>query len=337
MNFPNIKDFCNGRDYAQAVDLPIADGQMRNGEIYLANDNRFTESTFSQPLTTYAVGGWAQNNLDATLTALVGTPVLAPQRFTYKVFSNVEAFRSGSTEEDRRAIGSEYKAATLTNSEASGELVDRGLIMALDKRQLQDGIWTEQKAVDYLLTRLKINQIRRAHALLVASATNTAKTWLSTFTKDPDTEILTEVQAYHTATGIYPNTVVLGKSAALGRLQQHRNQATAGAFAGAQMSYAELATMLGVRSVSQIDSAYQSSATAKTVVGNSIVLVHHREESGLGMDPSNIRYFYGPTPSGQRVTAFRYEVGSSQVVVGVQHYELMVIPYTGGIRTLTIS
>jgi hypothetical protein len=337
MNTPII-DLCNGKQYADAVDLPMESQDLQNGQIYLANDARFSQATFNQPLTTYAVGGWAQPAVDRQIEALVGAPIQVGNRFNYKVWSNVEAFRSGNTEEDRRAIGAEYKAVNMTNTEVNAQTVDRGLIFPLDKRELQEGVFTEQMAIDHLITRLKINQLRRAHALLVAAATNTAKTWLTGFTKDPDMEVYTEVQAYHTATGIWPNTVTYGKQAKLGRFLQLRNQATAGAFAGASaMTMEQIATAVQVENAYDIDVSYQSSATAKTAIGNAIAMVHYAARTANKYDPSNIRYFWSPTVGGGRVEAFRYEVGSSQVVVGVRHCELIAIPFTGGIRTLTIS
>jgi len=337
MNTPII-DLCNGRQYADAVGLPMESQDLQNGQIYLANDARFSQSTFNQPLTTYAVGGWAQPGIDAQIDGLVGTPIQVSNRFSYKVWSNVEAFRSGGTEEDRRAIGAEFKAVNLTNTEVNAQTTERGLIFPIDKRELQEGVFTEQMAIDHLITRLKINQLRRAHALLVAAATNTAKTWLTTFTKDPDMEVYTEVQAYHTSTGIYPNTVSYGKQALLGRFLQLRNQATAGAFAGAaSMTMPQIATSVRVENAYELDVAYQSSATAKTAIGNTIAMVHYAARTANKYDPSNIRYFWSPTVGGARVEAFRYEVGSSQVVVGVRHCELIAIPFTGGIRTLTIS
>lgn len=333
-----IIDLCNGRAYADAVGLPMETQDLQNGEIYLANDARFSQATFNQPLTTYAVGGWAQPGIDAQLEGLVGTPIQVSNRFSYKVWSNVEAFRSGSTDEDRRAIGAEYKAVSLTNTEVNAQTVDRGLIFPIDKRELQEGVFTEQMAIDHLITRLKINQLRRAHALLVAAANNTNYTWLSGFTRDPDMDVYTAVQAYHTNSGIYPNTVCYGKQAILGRFRQCRAQATAGAFAGsAAMTMPQIATAVRVQSAYEVDVAYQSSATAKAAIGNEYVLVHFAARTANKYDPSNIRYFWSPTVGGSRVEAFRYEVGSSQVVVGVRHCELIAIPFTGGIQRLTIA
>ena len=53
--FPQTIDFSNGQDYAKAVDLPYqTKDDLEPGQIYVANDDRFTQGSFSQPLTNFA-------------------------------------------------------------------------------------------------------------------------------------------------------------------------------------------------------------------------------------------------------------------------------------------
>ena len=81
------------------------------------------------------------------------------------------------------------------------QVANRGLIMVLDKDELAEGVMTENDAVAYLTNRLKLNQIRRASALLIAAATDQARTWTSG-TRDADMDMITEVNNYQAAAGI---------------------------------------------------------------------------------------------------------------------------------------
>jgi len=268
------------------------------------------------------------------LTAYVGAPVLVNKRFNYKVWANAEALKSET--DDIRAVGAEFQEVRRGTSEVNTQTAPRGLIMVLDREELNAGVVTEQGAVQYLTQRLQLNQIRRASALLIAAATNTGRVWLSG-TLDADMNCITAVNAYQVATGIDPNTVIFGRTAWLGRITTLRGLATAGGFAGAAKNEAELAAFLNVDQVYRANATYQSATATKTLIGASLALFYYKSMSGMQYDPSNIKYFYSPAPSGGRLEAFRYEEGSSKVVVGVRHNELLAITYSGGIQSITVT
>jgi hypothetical protein len=148
---------------------------------------------------------------------------------------------------------------------------------------------------------------------------------------------ITAINAYQVAAGIDPNTAIYGRTAWLGRITALRGLTTAGGFAGAAKNEAELAAFLNIDQVYRANALYQSATATKTLIGASKVLFYYKSMSGMQYDPSNIKYFYSPAPSGGRIEAFRYEEGSSKVVVGVRHNELLAIAYSGGIQSLTIS
>lgn len=334
--FPQVTDVSNARDYARVVDMPYDMGSgLETGQIYVANDSRFTAGAYNQPLTNFAVGGWANTGLEQELLLYTGAPVQTTKRFSYKVWSNAEALKSETTD-DIRAVGGDFKDVRLGNTEVNTQVANRGLIMVLDKDELAEGVMTEQDAVAYLTARLKLNQIRRASALLIAAATNTARTWTSG-TRDADMDLVTAVNAYQAAAGIDCNTVLFGRSAWAGRLTTLRALASAGGFAGAGMNTNELAAWLNMDTVGRVNATYQSATATKTVVGSSIILFFKRALSGMKMDPSNIKYFWSPTTGGGQISAFRYEEGSKRVIVGVEHNELLAITYSGGIQTITVS
>lgn len=335
MNFPAITDFTNAKDYANAVGIPYdSGGELKTGEVYIANDTRFAASNYNVALTNFAVGGWANSGLEQELTAYVGAPVLVSRRFNYKVWANSEALKSET--DDLRAVGAEFQEVRRGTSEVNTQTAPRGLIMVLDREELNAGVITEQGAVQYLTQRLQLNQIRRASALLIAAATDTARTWLTT-TPDADMHAITAINAYQVAAGIDPNTAIYGRTAWLGRITALRGLTTAGGFAGAAKNESELAAFLNIDQVYRANALYQSATATKTLIGASKVLFYYKSMSGMQYDPSNIKYFYSPAPSGGRIEAFRYEEGSSKVIVGVRHNELLAITYSGGIQSLTIS
>jgi hypothetical protein len=273
--------------------------------------------------------------MDQEFQAYVGAPIRTSKRFNYKVWTNAEALTSDTTD-DLRAIGGDFKAVNLTNSEVNTATQNRGLVMILDKDEVQEGVMTEQMAVGYLMNRIKLNQIRRASALLIAAAADQTRTWL-TGTRDADMDALTEVHEYHTATGIWPNTLVYGRAAWLGRQTTLRAQAYAGAFASSEWNESQVASFLGVDLVARVKASYQSAAATKTVIGSAKILVFYRASSAMREDPSNIKYFWSPTESGGPVAAFRYEEGRKKIVVGVEHNELLAITYSSGVQMITVN
>lgn len=331
-----ITDFTNARDYARAVGMQLAsESNLEVGQIYVANDSRFTSATFNQPLTNFAVGGWNQVGLDAELRAYVGAPIQVSRRFNYKVWTNADYHKS-ETSDDLRAIGGDFKEVRRSNSEVNTQVANRGLIMVLDKDELAEGVITEQMAVSYLTERLKLNQIRRASALIIAAASDQARTW-SSGTRDADLDAITELNDYQGTAGIDANTVIYGRSAWTNRLVTLRALATAGGFANAGMSADELAGFLNVDQVYRANAVYQSATATKTVVGTTKILFFRKSNSGMREDPSNIKYFWAPTTSGGQVAAFRYEEGGKKVIIGVEHNELLAITYSGAIQTITVS
>ena len=75
----------------------------------LANEDRFTASYFSTPLTAYTVGWQDPENLEALVDFLCPR-VPVQRRFEYKLAINKERFFSGNFSMTSRAIGSEASA-----------------------------------------------------------------------------------------------------------------------------------------------------------------------------------------------------------------------------------
>ena len=334
-SFPQVTDISNARDYARVVEMPYDTGSgLENGQIYVANDSRFTAGAYNQALTTFAVGGWNNTGLERELMLYTGAPVMVSKRFSYKVWTNAEALKSDLTD-DIRAVGGDFKEVRLGNTEVSTQVANRGLIMVLDKDELAEGVMTENDAVAYLTNRLKLNQIRRASALLIAAAGDQTYTWSSA--ADADANMETQINVAQGVSGMDPNTALYPRSVWTLRRTALRALTTAGGFANAGFTEQELASYLGLDTAARVTATYQSATATKTVVGSNKAILFRRALSGMKMDPSNIKYFWAPTGGGGPISAFRYEEGAKRVIVGVETNELLAITYSGGIRTLTIS
>jgi hypothetical protein len=311
-------------------------GNLAHGQIALANDARFVEANFNQPLTTYAVGGW--DRLDITPELDFFAPqVPVPRRFTYAEWLNAESLLSDASEDDLRAIGADFKRVEYKSTKTEAKTDNRGLTMRVDMDEVADKANWQQHYTMVLLNRLKRNALRRAVALLSAAGTNTARTWDTTAGKDPDQDVSTILVTATNSSGIRPNRVGYGETAWAKRQLAHRAQAGAGGFASAGMTPEQVAAFLNVDQVLVSRSRYQSAAAAKSEVVANLVLSFIAYSGGGVEDPSNIKRFVSPTASGGPVRVYVQQVNSKLWDLTVEHYELIKIVSTLGIRKETIS
>jgi len=331
-----IHDFANAADYARAVGLSvdIGNNDLEHGQILLANDSRFNQSFFSQGLTDFAVGGWNNLDLNREVEAIFGRPVAVPRRFSHKVWDNAEAFLS-DPDEDSRAIGGDFKSVRLTTTEVERKTLNRGLIYVLDTDEITDLTMEEQSAALYLTNRLLLNSIRRGVALIDAAGINTARTWNSS--ANPDSDLRTSLRTAADVSGLRPNNQIFGDAAWDIRWGSYAAQATAGAFGGVPLTPESLAAQLGLERVFISKARYSSAAAVRTGIVANKIWSYYTSMSGRREDPSNIKRFYTPTLGGGPIRVFRQQVSEKKIVVGVEHYELIAVTYSSGIREETIS
>lgn len=306
----------------------------RPGEIYIANEDRFTESHFSEPLTAYAVGWKDPNNIEATLEFLAPT-VPTTRRFEYAKASNAEEFLSET--DDERAIGASFKLVEFTSSKVNAKTLNKGLTVRVDRDNVEGMPNWEQVYTNRIMRRLLRNELRRGVTLLSAAATNTAVTWDTSAGKDPDQDVKTRLIAGADLAGVYPTRVLYGDTAWNKRGISHRAQNTAGGFSSASMNEAQVAAMLGVDQVMVSRERYSSSATARTQVVNNLVLAYIAEANMTPEDPSSIKRFVSAVEGGGRFRVYRQEVNSKLVDITVEHYSLIAVTSTLGIQKLTVS
>jgi hypothetical protein len=305
-----------------------------HGDICFANESRFNEAYFQQPLTDFAVGWKDPNDIEGTLN-FFAPRVLVPHKFEYAEMTNAEEFLSET--DDERAIGADFKSVEFTEKKPQAKTANRGLTIRIDRDQIAgDSTW-ELNTVARLLRRCFRNELKRALALLSAASTNTAKTWDVTAGKDPDQDVLSELVLATTASGIKPTNIGFGDTAWSKRVLAHRAQASAGGFASAGLSEAELASFLGVNKVLVSRERYQSAAAAKTEIVNNLVLMFTSMEGANIDDPTNLKRFVSETEGGGFYKVYRHEVGVKFIDVTVEYYSLIKVTSTLGARKFTIS
>jgi hypothetical protein len=311
------------------------DGKFDRPGLHLANDSRFIETHFSEPLTTYAVGWRDPNNLEATLDFLAPA-VEVGRRFEFKKATNAEEFLS-ETVDDLRAIGSDFKRVQYSGTDATSKTFNRGLTEIVDLDNVTGTSW-EQNVVARLQRRLLRNSIRRAFAGLSAAATNTNKVWGSS--ADPDADVRADLNTATTASGIRPNRVLYGEGAFHLRFAAYRAQNNAGAYASSAMTEAELAQLLMVDQVMVSKERYQSAAAAKTEIAGLKQISFYADSMANTEDPSNIKRFvtmHDANQGGGRWMVYRQQMSAKLVSITVAHYENIIITSTLGIRQITAS
>jgi hypothetical protein len=313
------------------VDALLADqgGANHPGEIYIANEARFTSATFSQPLTTFSVGWKDDQNILASLQ-FIAPEVVVGRRFEFKKSTNAEEFLSET--DDVRAIGSSFKRVEYKGTTVNEKTLNKGLTIRLDKDEMIDG--DEERAVLRLKTRLFRNDLRRAVAILLAiDSGGTNKTWGST--GKPDSDVMGAIISAGDSGGISPNRLLYGLAAWQLRYASYEQQATAGAFAALNQTADQVAQKLGLSGGRVSSERYQSAASTKSKVVGSFAVVFFGED-GVGKDdPSSVKRFVTPVgPEGARV--YRDEKDKF-VDITVEHYSNLVGTSSVGTAKLNIS
>lgn len=314
----------------------IADtGNLRAGQIALANEARFNAAYYSEEVTNYVVGWKDPNNIQDTLDFLF-PPVMVGRRFEYKLLDNNEFLLSES--DDVRAIGADFKRVEYKGSSQNEKTVNKGLTIRIDKDDAitkQPG-W-ENTIAARLKQRLLRNDLRRGITAVGDAATNVAKTWDASAGKDPDQDILDQLILGADASGLRSNRILFGETAWTKRLLSHRAQTSAGGYSSAGLTVEELKGLLMVSDIKLSRERYQNAAATKAKIVPDIVLMFFGENGVGPEDPSNTKRFWSPCEDGGEWRVYVEPVGSKFIDITVEHYSNLIVTATAGLRKLTIS
>jgi hypothetical protein len=320
--------------FAATLSPGLSGGHERIEEF---NASLLVESSFSEPLTEYAVG-FREPDLDAELE-FFAPEVPVGRRFEYATADSDEEFLSDN-DDDLRAIRADFPEVEYTGNKVDASTKNRGLQITIDLDEVQGRPDWEEYYTQKLIRRLKRNALRRAVALLSAAATNTAKTWDTTAGKDPDQDVITDLITGANARGVKSNRVGYGDTAWAKRALAHRAQDSAGGFASASLTEEALAALLGVDQVLRSNGRYTSAASTKTEIVANLVLMFSASAGMDTEDPSNIKRFVSmgnPEEGGGRFQVYSQRLSAKRHVIAVGHYELLKITSTLGIRKFTVS
>jgi hypothetical protein len=315
----------------------LADRGERNesGRIYFANESRFSAGRLSEPLTAYLAGIEDPTDLAGLLERLA-PEVPAGRFFSYRLMDNAKALLS-ETEDDLRAIGSDFKRVDYSGSTAEGKTDNRGLTIRLDLDEDTDSNELRQAYTRLLQQRLLRNRLRRAIALIDAAGTNANVAF--TAATNPDGLMRAMVNAGRDAAGVRPTKVVIGDTAWQYRLDAYEAAAAAGstlAPAALNRDEAALARYLGVQDVVPVSAMYQSAAATKSQIVGSAAYAYYAEAGLTKMDPSNVKRFVSNTKAGTK-TAVWVEEHPKFVDISVECYERTIVVATTGMRKITVA
>jgi hypothetical protein len=300
--------------------------------ICLPNAASFNNTYFNHPLSTFAQGWRDPSDLEAELE-FVAPLVEVPRRFQWRKFDEKNDFLTES--DDARAIGGDFKRVKVESELTDSHTVNRGLTMFIDLDQVSEMPDWEQRYTAYLLRRGVRNDLYTAVQLLIASATNAAKTWNAE--ADPDMDIMDMLDTAGDSIGFNPNRGYMGANAWAKRVKAFRAQENAGAQMSARMTPAEVADYLMLERIMVSRTRYQSAADAKAKVIGAVVLGFQAESGQIVDDPANIKRFASRCDDGNLRRVYRREVSEKLVALTVERYVRTQIVSTVGLRKLTIS
>lgn len=304
------------------------------GVICLANESRFASRHYSQPLTSYITGWRDPNDIQATLD-FAAPPVQVARRFEYKQSVNAEEFLSET--DDLRGIGAAFKRVEFTGTTVNDKTYNKGLTLRIDHDETDEVPGWREQAVRRLTQRILRNELRRALTALTAVGTNTAKTWDTTALKDPDLDVLQDLNSGADSSGIRANRLLYSEDAWAKRMVAHRAQTTAGGFASSALTPESLAGLLGVSAIKISHERYQSGAATKTKIASGLVLEFFAMNDIGVDDPSHAKRFWTPTESGGMFRVYEQQVDSKFTDITVEHYSNVSVVTSTGLRRLTIS
>lgn len=306
------------------------------GVPYFANEARFIEATFSEPLTAYAVGyqdpGQIQQLLD-----FIAPVVPVTRRFEYAVATNAEEFMAETNLEDVRSIGGSFKRVEYTSSKANGVVLNKGLTIRVDMDNVEDQPNWRQIYTGKLMRRLLRAEALRAYSLLAGMATNTPLIWNGTAGQDPDMDITAAMNAFGDTSGLNPNRALFGLSAWTQRKSTMRASNNPGGYTSSNQTPDELAASLMLDGVFVSRERYTTSATARSRIVPSSVLVFLAEANQSAEDPSNIKRFVAQTQGGTPFRVYEQVINSKLTDITVEHYSNILVTANLGVQQLTIT
>lgn len=327
-----------GLPASEAFQIHEPDDNFENRRVLAFNASQFSVNAPSEFLSNYAVRYSDPNQ--AALSSL--REQLAPEVMSnnsafvqYPVFGFTDAFLAMDNALDvRRGVGADFTTVgNVTHNLATQKMPEIGLAIEVDEEEeLLDPDW-QQRKVAFLLGILDRTELRQAIALLVAGATNVAKTWDATAGKDPDQDVLTEINAMM----IKPNNIWYGPGAWVKRSLSLRAQNLAGQATSSTMTTEQLGGIWNAN-IQVPQPRYASAASTTATIFGSVVMLFTAMPGMSRDDFSNLKTFTAPARTGQRRAVWVRQVGDKRWRIAVSTGKrLVALTSAIGLETITVS
>lgn len=313
--------------------------KLNPGQVGLANSELMSDTTYSEPLTSYAVGWRTEDGYLESLLETVAPKVMVADMFQYFVEDNPAAFAAIEDGSDVRALEGEFKLVTSHGTRVTETTLSKGLTTLIDRTMLKSDPNLINKKVAWLKRILMRAEILRAVKALNAVATNTAVTWGGASGTQPDMDLSAMVQAGGDSAGFDPNRIVMPASVWRQRALAYGSINTASAFAGYSKTPQELTDWLAIDRVYVSRERYGNGvATAKKpILGTNVALAFNAIDGASVQDPSNIKRFCSPEFGGQDWGVWVNDKSSHLIWITVSHRSIIAITSSLGIRKLTVT
>lgn len=311
----------------------IAGGEsIQPGQIALANEAAFNQSFLSQPMTDYAVGWKSKDEWLEKLLDFICPGVKTAHRFEYKVANNADEFAMVANDGDVRALFGEFKMVKTIGDIVNAKTFSKGLSTVIEKDTELPG--EVEDKVAWLKKMCLKAELYRAVTLLESIATNTAKTWNAD--AQPDMDMLKAIDAFGDVVGIDANRCLMGTSAWVKRIGAYAAKAKSNFVPPATMN--ELAGFLGLDEVMGSKVRYTSGQGKNKIVSASKVLFFQGEAGASKDDPSTLKRFWTPEPTGGEWSVYVDEITNPKLKkITVAHTSNIVTTCSKGVQMLTIS
>ena len=319
---------------------------LANG-IYMANASRIVESTFQEPLTTFAVGWRDPAKTEETLE-FVAPMVSTGRRFEYARAVNAEEWMSEA--DDVRAIGSDFKRVEFASDKVQDKTLNKGLIIRVDEDNVEGMPNWREIYTGRLMRRLLRNELRRSITLMLAGAvemnvtgsddTGAGVTWgggTLGLQADPDTDLLQCVDSAGDVSGINANRILMGFSMWSARRRSYSGQNSPRGYAGLQAKVSDVALTAGAEEMRISLERYQLNLTTKSKILAGYTLVYLAESGQTPEDPSNIKRFVSQTAGGTPFRVYEQRISAKLIDISVEHYSKIVLTSTLGLKKITLA
>ncbi len=313
-------------------------GGLSHGQICLANDSLFSQSTYQQEVTTFGIG-YADPNRNRLMELLefLAPTRPGPRNAIVTVYDEHEPFESVDPAKVKREILGDFaEVKQRTATKVTRKVPNRGLTIVLDNDQIEEKPFWEQMHVAYLIDLLTRASILEVVALYAAFAATANAVWDNA--SNPDLDIVsTNINVLAAATGFKANRVALGESAALLRRIAYEDKNNPAGFSGsAALTEADIATRMQVDRVKLNVERYNNNGAKDLFLGSKALLFSAQDKESPEDNSNVVRHVANTNVSGGKYATY-IDRKLKKTLITVENYELFATQHTTGCALITAA